>query len=176
MSIQEELFARHVRKSVLLDSNLLLVLLTGSSDPTLFARFKRVSGFTVDDYDLLIRFLGFFTTILTTPHVLTEVSNLANSLPEWCKIDWFRNFAVLIASEKRTPGLRECWLPARDLARTPEFAAFGMTDAALCQLSSEALVLTEDYRLSGMLRHKGKDVLNFAELRLLSQLFGLRIR
>ena len=170
MILDEQLFARHAGKSVLLDSNLLLVFLAGSLDISLFGRFKRVSAYTLKDYELLVRLLSSFTILLTTPHILTEVSNLANSLPEWLKPDWHRNIATLIASQQETPGLRERWTPAAELAKMPEFAAFGITDAALTNLSSEALVVTEDYRLSGVLRSQGVPVLNFSDLRKLQQL------
>ena len=170
MTLEEELFARHRGKSILLDSNLLLVFLAGSLSPHLFRQFKRVSTYTLDDYELLVRLLSAFNTLLTTPHILTEVSNLANSLPEWLKPDWQRNFAALIASEQDTPGLRERWTPATELAQIPEFLAFGIADAAVTELSSDALVVTEDYRLSGALRSKGIPVLNFGDLRKLQQL------
>ena len=170
MTLEEQLFAHHKGKSVLLDSNLLLVFLSGSLSPRLFGQFKRVSAYTLDDYELLVRLLGAFTTLLTTPHILTEVSNLANSLPEWLKADWNRNFAALIASQHDTPGLRERWTPASELAQLPEFLAFGISDAALTELSSDALIVTEDYRLAGVLRSQGVPVLNFGDLRKLQRL------
>ncbi|HKN23189.1 MAG TPA: hypothetical protein VJX73_17320 [Terracidiphilus sp.] len=171
MTLEEQLFAKHKGKSVLLDSNLLLVFLSGSVSPRLIGHFKRVKAYTLADYELLVRLLSSFSTLLTTPHILTEVSNLANSLPEWLKPDWHSNFAALIASEQDTPGLRERWTPATDLAQMPEFIAFGITDAAVTELSAGALVVTaEDYRLSGVLRSKGIAVLNFGDLRKLQQL------
>ncbi len=170
MTLEEQLFAKHRGKSVLLDSNLLLVFLAGSLSPHLFGRFKRVSAYTLDDYELLVRLLGSFTTLLTTPHILTEVSNLSNSLPEWLKSDWHQNFAALIDSQNDTPGLRERWTPATELAQLPEFLTFGITDTALTELASEALVVTEDYRLSNVLRSQGVPVLNFGDLRKLQQL------
>jgi hypothetical protein len=171
MTLEEQLFERHAGKSVLLDSNLLLVLLSGLLGPHLFKRFKRISDYTINDYELLVRLLGHFTVLLTTPHVLTEVSNLANSLNETYKRDWCMNLATLIASEQEAVGIREKWIPATELARMPEFVAFGITDAALTRLSSEALVITEDYRLSGMLNGQGTHVLNFGDLRKM-QLFA----
>jgi hypothetical protein len=170
MTLEEQLFAHHAGKSVLLDSNLLLVFLAGSLDSRLFGSFKRISDYTLKDYELLVRLLSSFTTLLTTPHILTEVSNLANSLPERFKPEWHRNIAKLIASQSDTPGLRERWTQATVLAHMPEFEAFGITDAALANLSSETLVVTEDYRLSGVLQSQGVSVLNFGDLRKLQQL------
>jgi len=171
MTLEEQLFARHAGKSVLLDSNLLLVFLSGLLGTHVFHRFKRISDYTIRDYELLVRLLGCFTVLLTTPHILTEVSNLANSLKGPYKRDWYLNLATLIGSEQGPAGLREKWIPATELAGMPEFVAFGITDAALAKLSSEALVITEDYRLSGALKGKGTPVLNFGDLRKM-QLFA----
>ena len=171
MTSEEILFASHKGKSVLLDSNLLLVFLVGAFDPKLFGRFKRVSDYRMEDYDLLVRLLSSFSVLLTTPHILTEVSNLANHLPERMKLDWFLSFADLLKSEAQTPGIRERWLPAAQLSVMPEFSAFGITDAGLTALASEALIVTEDHRLSGRLRKHGTPVLNFGDLRKMESSF-----
>ena len=165
MNFEEQLFARHVGKNILLDSNLLLILLSGALGARFFAGFKRVSNYKMEDYELLVRLLKSFTVLLTTPHILTEVSNLANSLSESYKQNWSLNLAALIASEQQPVGMRETWTPAADLIESPDFAAFGITDAALSRLSGEALLVTDDYRLSGTLRSRGIPVLNFGDLR-----------
>jgi rRNA-processing protein FCF1 len=164
MTLEEGLFSRHIGKSIALDSNLLLVLIAGSLGAQLFNSFKRVSGYRMEDYELLVRLLGSFTTLITTPHVLTEVSNLANSLRESYKYDWNAYFAALVGSEKNI-GVREQWIPAAELAQRPDFLPFGLTDTALAELTSQALVVTEDYRLSGSLKTRGISVLNFGDLR-----------
>jgi uncharacterized protein YacL len=84
--------------------------------------------------------------------------------------DWHRNIATLLTSQHKTFGLRERWTPASELAQMPEFAAFGITDAALTKLASDALVVTDDHRLSGVLQSQGVPVLNFGDLRNLQQL------
>jgi hypothetical protein len=165
MTLEEQLFARHIGRGILLDSNLLLVFLSGLLGAHLFRSFKRIGGYTIRDYELLVRLLQCFTVLITTPHILTEVSSLANSLQEPYKRDWYLNLATLIASEQEPVGLQEKWTPATELAGMPEFVAFGITDAALIKLSSEALIITEDYRLSGVLNGQGTHVLNFGDLR-----------
>jgi rRNA-processing protein FCF1 len=169
MTLEEELFSRHLGKSIALDSNLLLVLIAGSLGVQLFKSFKRVRAYTMEDYELLVRLLQSFTVLITTPHVLTEVSNLANSLRASYKYDWYTSFAALVGSE-RNIGVREKWSPAADLSEEPEFLQFGLTDTALAELTSEALVVTEDYRLSGTLRNRGIPVLNFGDLRSVQRL------
>lgn len=165
MTLEEELFARHRGKSVLLDSNLLLVYLTGAIGTHLFGRFKRVSEYTIQDYELLVQLLRAFKVLSTTPHILTEVSNLANSLSGSYRQDWYTNFAELMAIEQEGAGVRESWIPAKQLAILPEFLEFGITDCAIIHFALDTLVITDDYRLSGALRSQGFDVLNFRDVR-----------
>lgn len=165
MTIEESLFADHRGKAVLLDSNLLLVFLSGALGIRVFRSFKRVSRYQFSDYELLARFLASFSVLLTTPHILTEVSNLADSLTGSYKRDWDTNFIALLRSERTRIGMRETWVSAVELSEEPEFLPFGITDTALTQLSAEALVVTEDHRLSGYLRNRGVAVLNFDHLR-----------
>jgi rRNA-processing protein FCF1 len=169
MTYEEKLFLRHRGKSILLDSNLLLVFLTGAVDTRLFGRFKRVSGYTIDDYEFLIQLLGSFKILLTTPHILTEVSNLANSLTDSYRQEWYSNFAALILSDRQQPGIQENLLPAKLLASTSEFVNFGITDSAIAELASSTLLVTDDGRLSSTLRNKGVDVLSFKELRAMQE-------
>jgi len=162
---EEQLFVRFKGKTVLLDSNLLLVLMAGALGAQIFTRFKRVSDYTIKDYELLVRLVRSFSVLLTTPHILTEVSNLANGLPSWCKSDWSANFASLFVSNRGSIQVRECWTPAAELARMPEFFAFGIADCAIAGQSNQALIVTEDYRLSGKLRSRNVPVVNFRDIR-----------
>ncbi len=162
---EELLFTRFKGKSVLLDSNLLLVFLTGSLGPRVFERFKRISSYSMDDYDLLVSFVACFSTLLTTPHILTEVSNLANSLPSWYKPEWYEKLAALIRCQNVAIQVHEKWIPAFELACFPEFSEFGITDSAVAKLCCESLVVTEDYRLSGVLQSRNIPVINYCDLR-----------
>jgi len=170
MTLEEELFARHAGKRILLDSNLLLVYATGAVGTHLFSRFKRVSAYTFADYDLLVELLSSFTVLVTSPHILTEVSNLANSLSGSYRENWYSNLAILVASEQAKIGVQENWIPAEQLVDLPEFADFGITDCVVSKLALDALVLTDDYRLSGLLRSRGIDALNFSDLRAIQRL------
>jgi rRNA-processing protein FCF1 len=165
MLLEEQVFARHVGKRVLLDSNLLLVLLAGKLDSRLFGSFKRISTYSLEDYELLERLLRRFSILITTPHILAEVSNLANSLSEQWREDWLRSMAALLSCHNCKPLIDECWTPAKQLVVNPEFLAFGLTDAALAQLSNQALIVTDDFRLSGILRQRKVSILNFRDLR-----------
>jgi hypothetical protein len=170
MLLEEQIFARHVGKKILLDSNLLLVLLAGKFDIRLFGSFKRIRSYSLEDYELLELLVEKFSVLFTTPHILTEVSNLANSLSEQWREDWLRSMAAFVSCQNCKPFLEECWTPIKQLALNPEFMAFGLTDASLAQLSSNALIVTDDFRLSGYLRRKGVSILNFRDLRNMQEL------
>lgn len=165
MLLEEQIFARHVGKKILLDSNLLLVLLAGRFDSRLFGRFGRIDAYSIEDYELLERLVSKFSILFTTPHILTEVGNLANKLSEQWREEWLRNTAAFVSSLNCKPELDECWTPAKQLVMTPEFLAFGLADASLAQLSDHALIVTDDFRISGFLRRKGVSILNFRDLR-----------
>jgi uncharacterized protein YacL len=78
--------------------------------------------------------------------------------------------AAFVSCQNCKPFLEECWTPIKQLALNPEFMAFGLTDASLAQLSSNALIVTDDFRLSGYLRRKGVSILNFRDLRNMQEL------
>jgi hypothetical protein len=64
--------------ALLLDTNLLLLLFIGGKDISLIKKAKTLAAYTEEDYELLqeLASLNRFTVLLTTPHIITEVSNL----------------------------------------------------------------------------------------------------
>jgi hypothetical protein len=155
---ENSLLKPFVGKPVLLDSNILLLHWCASFDPALIHTFKRLSSFQMEDVDLLSETLKAFSSVRTTPHVLTEVSNLANGLPEWRKIDWSKHFSHQIET------ISEEWTQAATIA-TGNFMWLGLTDAALARLASTHVILTLDFPLSNSLESQGLNVINFTHLR-----------
>ncbi|MGD0096462.1 MAG: hypothetical protein ABSB60_08205 [Terracidiphilus sp.] len=152
------LLKRYIGKPAILDSNLLLLQWCAGFDPDLVVTFKRLNTFQIEDIELLAETLNLFSAINTTPHVLTEVSNLANSLPVWIKEDWSKYFSgkIQVISEK--------WTSAATIA-TSEFMRLGLTDAALAALADTHVILTLDFPLSNLLESRGLNVINFTHLR-----------
>lgn len=71
------LISRHRRTGVLVDTNLLLLFFVGGYDRSLVERFRRTADrFVAPDFDTLSALLMSFERIVTTPHILTETSNL----------------------------------------------------------------------------------------------------
>jgi hypothetical protein len=157
-AVDNPLLKPHIGKPAILDSNLLLLHWCASFDRDLVGSFKRLNSFQSEDIDLLSETIKIFSSIRTTPHVLTEVSNLANSLPKWVKDDWSEHFS------RQTEIISEEWTPAATIA-TGDFMWLGLTDAALGVLATTHVILTLDFPLSNSLESRGLNVINFTRLR-----------
>ena len=72
-------------EGLLIDSNLLLLLFVGLRDRDRIQKFKRTAQFTIRDFERLAAFIRRFKEVVTTPSILTEVSNLLGQLPESLK-------------------------------------------------------------------------------------------
>lgn len=158
------LVQKYRSRGVLVDTNLLLLYCVGKYEPDRIARFKRSSGFTADDYDLLVALLSNFQRIIATPNILTEVSNLLGQLGEPAKTACLSVFAEEIAI------IDEQYIPSDTVAQTEVYRRLGLTDAGIHSLAQgNYLVLTEDVALDCSLRTTGVDVLNLNHLRPLWQ-------
>ncbi len=138
-----------VRHTVIVDSNLLLLLVIGLWNPRAIATHKRLGNYTYADFLELSAFLSTFQTVATTAHVLAEVSNLAGSASGATRQAIFAQLAGLVAT------LEERVVSAKTAAATAEFNLFGVTDAALSVLAVDMSLLTQDGRLARHLQLKG---------------------
>ncbi len=80
-----ELLKKYYSKGILIDTNLLLIFIIGMCDKNYIATFKRTKTFSSEDYDILFHILQPFCKIITTPNILTEVSNHLGFLEESLK-------------------------------------------------------------------------------------------
>jgi hypothetical protein len=159
MSLQAHpLLKPYVGKPAILDSNLLLLYWCAQCNPSLVFEFKRLNSFRPGDFVLLEEVLKLFPVLKTTPHVLTEVSNLSNSLKSTQKVEWFKHFS------RQIDVLPEQWIPASDLKES-ELLKLGITDAMLANLATTHVILTIDFPLSGSLQARGLHAVNFMQLR-----------
>lgn len=156
-----ELISRNRRGGVLVDTNLLLLFFTGGYDRGLVERFPRTADrFVSADFDTLAALLTGFERVITTPHILTETSNLLGQLSGRAKTACFELLARSI------PAMRETHVAGEHLARGEPFVKLGITDASIIEVAAEPyLVLTDDFRLYNFLATRGVDVLNFNNIR-----------
>jgi hypothetical protein len=147
------------RRGAVVDANLLLLLFLGSYDRKQISSNKRLAMFTEDDFDLLTRVLKQFSQIVTTPNILTEVSNLSGAVPDARRGAYFTWFASSLAV------LQEEYVSSRT-ALGNRWARFGLTDAGIAEIAKNRyLVLTDDFRLSRSLEGGEIDTINFNHLR-----------
>jgi hypothetical protein len=159
----DSLVERYRSRGVLVDTSLLLVLYVGLYDPEQIERFGRTrQSFTARDFGFLVSFVDQFERIITTPHILTEVSNFLGQLSGHVRDGCFAAFAQHVAAATT----REHLPPAEDLTNHAEFVRFGITDASIAEIAAKPyLVLTTDRRLYGHLTSKGIAALNYNHFR-----------
>jgi hypothetical protein len=157
----DSLIDRYRTKGILIDANLALLYLVGGYDLRLVGdgKYNKLSKYDAEDYHLLLRLKRFFGKAVTTPHVLTEVSNLTNDLPERTKAECLRKFYETFV------GIDELTIPSLDAAQRPEFYFLGLTDSALALVSDQFLIVTDDLRLVKKLNESRLEALNFNHLR-----------
>jgi len=153
------LIEKHRAKGVLVDTNLLVLFLVGTVNRQRILNFKRTGDFTIEDYDLLVRLIDWFGQLIATPHVLSQVSDLAdltgNELTEIREL-----FKVLVEN------IEESYDTSRLIVGDPAFRRLGLTDAAIATVCSRGvLVLTADAQLHVALQERDIDALNFNHIR-----------
>jgi hypothetical protein len=156
------LIQKHHAKGVLVDSNLLVLLLVGAVNKQRIQRFKRTQNFTIEDFDLLTRLTAWFSTVIATPHVLSQASDLADLRGKELR-EIRRTFKLIVER------VEEFYDPSRELAADPIFERLGLADAAIARVCSRGiLVLTADLDLQLELQRRGADALNFNHVRQLA--------
>jgi hypothetical protein len=114
----------------------------------------------VRDFLTLFSLLQLFSRIITTPHILTQVTDLADTLN---RQHGLRFFASL---QRRIQAFTEECAASRDVCQTRCFVKFGLADASLTELGKRNyLILTDDFPLYGYLMKSRLPALNFNHLR-----------
>lgn len=154
------LMSKYRNKGLLLDSNLLLLYFIGLYDYNKISTFKRTTKYTIEDFDIISHIINFFDRVITTPHIVTEISNLSGQLSGKIKSCYFEIFA------KQIKLLEENSKPSKDLCDSECFRKFGLTDSGIVEISRNTyLVMTDDLPLSGYLQSQRIDVINFNHIR-----------
>jgi rRNA-processing protein FCF1 len=154
--------ARWRGRELLLDTNLLLLYIVGSIDLKLIGRHKRTDQFIPEDYKVLKELLRRFPRIVTTPNILTEVSNLLDQIGERTAQALQSVLAALIKAEK----LDERYVRSLDAITIREFPRLGVTDSSVIFMAQKkSLILTEDVHLYRALLQRGVEALNFNHIR-----------
>ena len=169
-STMETQLAEHIRvhrdDGILLDTNVLLLFLIAQFDPTYIGR-KRLNAYTLEDAQLLSCFVGKFSRILTTSHILTETSNLAaQMLTGQIKDEFFDRLFPLFCSAQED-AFHQCFIEVADVDKAI-FVRLGLTDAgvvAAINTNTKRLLLTDDLNLHLAAIGEGAPSIKFTHMR-----------
>lgn len=168
----QRLVVRHARRGIFLDTNVLLLLLFHQFLPHSIGG-PRLEKYSVKDAELLASFVNRFVYVFTTPHVLTETSNLAaQAISGSQKRELFKSFFPLFCSDERG-SLLPCKL--RRTKISPDlFVKLGLTDAVVVSVTANRrLLLTDDLDLHVAAISSGVDSINFTHMREAAGLLGI---
>ena len=147
------------QKGILIDTNLLVLLLVGSYNEDMISNFKRTTNYTIEDYRYLKVFLTRFEKHFYTPNILTEITNLTDSINSEPNFSFFQHVKYMLGAFK------EHNVSSDEIMELKSFLKFGLTDAVNCKLSDKYLVLTDDLRLYSYLANQGLPAINFNHIR-----------
>jgi hypothetical protein len=150
------LIRKYKKKGLFLDTNILLLYIIGSLDKSLIRNTKSTAMFDARDYEKIKVFIDYFDIKVTSPHVLTEVSDLLGESSNYQKLlKTFINFSI------------EKYKTSAEIAENKSFSKFGLADSAILEISKGShLIFTADNRFYGYLNSIGVDALNFDSLKL----------
>ena len=148
-------------RGIFIDAQLLVLFVVGRLDPALILRHRRLSSFSIADFDTLNSFLEEAAQVFVTPNTLTEASNLLQQHGEPERGDILDQLRQLIDES------REIVIASRTAAAREEFRSLGLTDAALIEAASaEVPLLTADGQLyRAALDEEPQSCVNFNHLR-----------
>lgn len=162
----KELIRKHRQSGILIDTNLLLLLMIGAVNEKLIGG-KRTERYTVDHYRALTNLLKDFQHLITTPHILTEVSNLGGTALTG---KFLEAFYIML----RVPGLFSIesiddYVVEQQVSRLEVEARhvikFGLTDAVIAKLCErKILLISDDFDLYGTITGQGGEAINFSHV------------
>jgi hypothetical protein len=151
---------RRATQGVIFDTNVMLAYLVGLWKPEEIPRFKRTAAYSKADFHLLCSVALRATCLVTTPHILTEVCNLADTLNKQHGGSLYQRLAGLLSNA------RERRQEAVHLMDHPLFCRFGIADISLIEASrKQHLVITDDAALYAAIAHASGLAFNLNHLR-----------
>jgi hypothetical protein len=151
-----------LKGGLLIDTNLLVLFVVGTAAKEYIAKHKKLTEFTIEDYDLLVKLIARASEVLVTPNTLTETSNLAAYIGEPARSK------VLDVLRTVSTDSQERYVPSSAAAaRRSEFIRLGLADAAMLEATAaeKVTLLTADFNLYHAALAKGSQALNFNHLR-----------
>ncbi len=148
------LVQKYKNKGILIDTNIVLLYIIGSIDLYLIRNNSRTSMFTENDFYKVSKFIDYFDVKITTPHILTEVSNLLGNR----EINHLYLKTYIEKSEEKI-------LTGIELSGKKTFLKFGLADTATIENAANSyLIFTNDKPLYGYLIENKIDAVSLDNL------------
>jgi hypothetical protein len=151
---------KYLNKGILVDTGLLLLLVVGLYDENQTEQIPCMRSHNIEHFDLLISILAEFRKIVTTPNILTEVSDLLG------KVSSHKKEEVLLKSfVPCIDRMDEKYTRSSELSKIAYFSILGLADTSIVKSARRNyLVLTEDVALWAHLRKNKVASVNFNHL------------
>ena len=149
-------------RGLVVDTNLLLLYFVGSCDRTAIAFYPKTSKYSEEDFDVVRKLIeGLSGRVITSPCILAELGNLS---PQHGN----KRFAAYFAGLVNVLGKWGEDYQGKDVVLSSGFVpTIGFSDVSIMQMVKAGgyVLLTDDFRATGILRSEGCLVLNLADLR-----------
>ena len=149
-------------QTILLDSNLAVLLCVGLAGREHIPRHKRLAAFDELDFDLLLSVVSSFSAIAVIPNIATETSNLLRQVKPPLRDEVSKALAGLIE------GAEEQVVMSKQAVIHDSYVKLGLTDAAILQLIESETnfnLMTVDFDLYLAAAVRELKVINFNHLK-----------
>ena len=147
-------------RSILLDTNLLVLLIVGLYNKKVIENHKRTRTFTEKDFDLLINHIGRYDVLWVTSHCIAEASNLLKQTNENQAKELLFVLGAFLADKK------ESHVSQKVIFESIYSMRLGVADTGIIIKSKRVdCVLTVDLDLYIEISRLGYEVINFNHLR-----------
>ncbi len=148
------------RAAALIDANLLALWIVGNVAESEVPRCRRTRHYSIDDFRMLSSYLLRFGSVVITPNIATEASNLIGVLSG----KYLERVRAYLANA--VTHWEERYMPSFQAVEDYDYLRLGLTDAAILLAASRTMeVLTDDFDLYQSLLGRGMPVTNFTHLR-----------
>jgi len=154
----------YFRKGIILDTGPLLFFLAGNYDFDSIGRMPLTKEYKQEDFLLLQNFIKKFRKIIITPHILAEVSDIAENELDAHFLDFVNRIKkILLDSE-------EARIKKNEILENEQIGKFGVTDVSiiLSSKTNNQFILTKDLPFALLCQSKNLPVFHFDWLRELS--------
>lgn len=144
------------RRSIILDTNLAVLLIVGLAGRTFISQHKRLAAFDEIDFDHLKEIVDDHDALVFSPNVLTETNNIVRQAPHHAHNSIQALFGDIVRATA------ELYIESTHAVARPEFKWLGLSDAVILLLASdETLIMTTDVRLYVAAQNAGYPSQNF---------------